>query len=255
MKETLYTIPLSEAFEEHDECPFCFIERKLEQDSIEFILGAAYMESDIRSETNKHGFCRHHHKMMFDYGNSLGNAIMLHSYFKILNQDLTKKMQKTTPGKNSVLSKFKKTKTEPEAKNTSLSSFIRKKEQDCFVCNRLKKTYERYLDTFFFLLKSDSDFYKTIKESKGFCLHHFADLMNMAEHKLNSTQLAQFQETVFPLMLENLNRVEEELAWFIEKFDYRNRDADWKNSKDAVPRGIQKITGGYPADPVFKKNT
>ena len=31
MKETLYTIPLNDAVNANDECPFCFIEREVEQ--------------------------------------------------------------------------------------------------------------------------------------------------------------------------------------------------------------------------------
>ena len=31
------------------------------------------------------------------------------------------------------------------------------------------------------------------------------------------------------------------------------KDADWKNSKDALQRGMQKLKGGYPADQVYKK--
>ena len=38
------------------------------------------------------------------------------------------------------------------------------------------------------------------------------------------------------------------------KFDYRNKDADWKNSKDAIQRGMQKLKGGYPADAPYKMN-
>ena len=41
MKEKLYTIPLNDAVNENDECPFCFIERKLEQDMINFVLGSS----------------------------------------------------------------------------------------------------------------------------------------------------------------------------------------------------------------------
>ena len=33
----------------------------------------------------------------------------------------------------------------------------------------------------------------------------------------------------------------------------RNKDADWKNSKDAIQRGMQKLKGGYPADPVYQQ--
>ena len=64
MKEKLYTIPLNDAVNENDECPFCFIERKLERDALDFTLGSSssYMESDIRAQTDAAGFCREHTK-------------------------------------------------------------------------------------------------------------------------------------------------------------------------------------------------
>ena len=40
----------------------------------------------------------------------------------------------------------------------------------------------------------------------------------------------------------------------IAKFDYRNAAADWKNSKDAVSRSMQKLQGLHPADPPYKKD-
>lgn len=40
-----------------------------------FILGSAYMEDDIRAKTDATGFCRHHFKMMYDYGNRLGTRL------------------------------------------------------------------------------------------------------------------------------------------------------------------------------------
>ena len=46
MKEKLYTIELHDALQAGDECPFCWLERKLEQSAIEFVLGSSYMESD-----------------------------------------------------------------------------------------------------------------------------------------------------------------------------------------------------------------
>ena len=65
----------------------------------------------------------------------------------------------------------------------------------------------------------------------------------------------EFYDTMLPLMKENLSRVYEDVAWFIEKYDYKNRDADWKNSKDAIQRGMQKLRGSDPslAPHVLKK--
>ena len=53
-------------------------------------------------------------------------------------------------------------------------------------------------------------------------------------------------------MEANMQRISEDVSWLVEKFDYRNKDADWKNSKDAIQRGMQKLKGGYPADPAYK---
>ena len=47
-------------------------------------------------------------------------------------------------------------------------------------------------------------------------------------------------------------RILEEVDWVEKKFDYLYKDADWKNSRDAVQRAMQKIVGGYPADPPYK---
>lgn len=55
-------------------------------------------------------------------------------------------------------------------------------------------------------------------------------------------------------MEKNMERLQEDVSWLVEKFDYRNKDADWKNSKDAIQRGMQKLKGGYPADPVYKQS-
>ena len=83
MKETLYTIPLNDAVNADDECPFCFIEREVEQDLLDFALGSgsSYMESDVREATDKAGFCREHFKKMFDYGNTLGNGWILKTHY------------------------------------------------------------------------------------------------------------------------------------------------------------------------------
>jgi hypothetical protein len=37
-----------------------------------------------------------------------------------------------------------------------------------------------------------------------------------------------------------MQRVNDDLEWFINKFDYRFQDEPWKNSKDAIPRTIIK---------------
>ena len=108
------------------------------------------------------------------------------------------------------------------------------------------------MDTFFYLWKQDEEFRNKIRDSKGFCLSHFGDLCETADRKLSDREKEGFYNMLMPLMEQNMQRLAEDVAWLVEKFDYSNKDADWKNSKDAIQRGMQKLKGGYPADPPFK---
>lgn len=248
MKETLYTIPLMDAFMAEDECPFCNIRRKLEQDSLDFLLGSAssYMESDIRAKTNQYGFCSEHYRKMFKYGNSLGNALMLQSYMQELQKGLHKKLTGFTVSKPSLFHKGKKDSS--ASSGNSVAAFCAKHVSNCYICRRNDDTFERYIDTFFSMIRSDEEFYKLFKASKGFCLQHFGILTQAAPSKLNSRQTEDFYHDLFPIMEQSFKRLNEDISWFVDKFDYRNKDADWKNSRDAVQRCMQKVTTRYPAD-------
>ena len=251
MKEKLYTIPLNDAVNANDECPFCFMERKLEQDLINFVLGngSSYMESDIRSQTDKQGFCRFHFKKMYDYGNTLGNAWILKTHYKHVLDQMEKHFQEYTSVK---MKFFEKKKYSSDRKN-SIGRWTVENNDSCFICNRFHNEYPRYLDTFLYLFEKDSAFKEKILHGKGFCLTHFGDLCEHAEMYLNAEQKKDFFPPLFDVMNQNINRLYEDISWLIEKFDYENKDADWKNSKDALQRGIQKLKGGYPADPAFRK--
>lgn len=252
MKENLATIPLIDAFHTNDECPFCNLERSAEQHAISFILGSAYMEDDIREKTDQMGFCRHHNKMMYDYGNRLGNALILSTHLKKINQELSMELKKFTPEKSSFLGRLKKTEIKGDMPKTALGNWLYEKECTCYVCDHFKNIYGRYLDTFFHLYKKDKDFRQLFLKSKGFCLHHFRDLVETAEQKLTDSEKKEFYPSVFGLMQENLERIQKEVEWFVEKNDYRNADKPLGTSVDSIQRAMQKCNGGYPADPIFK---
>ena len=250
MKEKLYMIPLNDAVNANDECPFCFIERKIEQDLLDFVLGSgsSYMESDIREQTDKAGFCRTHFKKMFDYGNTLGNGWILKTHYMRIRGEFEKQTKAYTPGKTSFKSKFKK---DSDSVNP-VTAWVRTKEDSCYICNYYKEHYDRYLDTFFWMYRDDAEFRKKIQDGKGFCLTHFGDLCEALESKLPEKERAEFYQMLCNLTKDNLDRLQEDVNWLIEKFDYLNKDADWKNSRDAIQRGMQKLKGGYPADAPHK---
>ena len=251
MKEKLYTIPLNDAVNANDECPFCFLERKLEQDLMDFVLGggSSYMESDVRAATDKAGFCRTHFKKMFDYGNTLGNAWILKTHYSKTMEEMKKQFRGHAPVK---MGFFEKKNSSEERKN-SIGRWSADRDNTCYICDRFRDEYPRYLDTFLYLYEKDPDFKQKILQGKGFCLTHFGDLCEHAGMSLNQKQQEEFFPPLFDLMTRNMERIYEDISWLIEKFDYENKDADWQNSKDALQRGMQKLKGSYPADPVYKK--
>ena len=247
MKEKLYTIPLNDAVNANDECALCNVVRSLERDAIDFVVGpgASYMESDIREATDKTGFCKHHFQMMYEYGNSLGNALILKTHVIKMRKSLKKEMDSFKPGKTSMFSK---------GDESNVEKFLTDNSCKCYVCNYYKDTYLRYIDTFFYLYENDSEFSQKVKDGKGFCLEHMNDLIKAAPRFLKKDKLDEFYKLLFDVEERNLARIEEDISWFVDKFDYRYKDADWKNSKDAIPRTIQKLVGGYPADGPYKES-
>lgn len=259
MKEQLHTIPLIDAFRENDECPFCFVERKTEEHTLDFVLGpgASYMEPDVREATDAAGFCRSHYKKLFDYGNRLGIGLILKTHVKKLNEELDEQIRMFAPSHVSFLEKLGRKKRSGQsfagkasrdnaAPHTPLGAWAISREESCYICKINRDNFQRYLETFFDMYRKDSEFQTAFKEGKGFCLPHFGKLVDAAEMTFSDKEKPDFYQILFPLMQENMERLYQDLDWFCDKFDYRNKDADWKTSKDAIPRGIQKAAGGYP---------
>ena len=250
MKAQLHTIPVTEAFASGDECPFCNLRRQAEQSAIRYAAGpaASYMEPDFRAETDKTGFCPGHMQKLFDYGNALGAALMVQSHLMTLRENLRSEIEAfEAPAKRGLFAK------KHPAQEDSLSERIRSQVDRCFICERREDTMERYFETFFVMLK-DPEFRAQVENGKGFCMVHFGELLEKAEAYLPNGQRAWFYQTVFPLMEENLRRIQEDLDWLVCKYDYRYLQADWKNSRDALQRSMQKIAGIYPADKPYKND-
>ena len=66
MRESILTIPISEILEPREGCPICRMRDMLEQRTVEYIMGAAMMEPDVRIETNRAGFCSAHFAQMLN---------------------------------------------------------------------------------------------------------------------------------------------------------------------------------------------
>ena len=251
MREKIDTIPMNDAFDSGDECPFCYLERQAEQRAIKYTIGpgASYMEPEIRAITDQEGFCRHHFKMMHEYRNALGCALILQTYYTGLLMELEAKLDDyELPPKKGLFRKKPAEQTE-----NPLLTWMREKQESCFVCRQMEQSMQRYYDTFFAMLK-DADFRAKVESSKGFCMHHFRVLVEESAKSLPNSQRDWFREKIPALMRENLLRLKADLDRFVQKNDYRNAALPWENAMDAVPRGMQKLQGGHPADPEFRNS-
>ena len=231
MKEQLFTIPVGDAFRTDCECPVCKLYEDLEKESIEFVMGPSYMEDDVRMETNETGFCSHHIQKMYGYQNRLGLALMLHTHMKRTNDRIETLLKSQTSPKKGL---FGKKETDP------LTEYLETLENSCYVCNRMHRIFDRYLDTVLYCYDKDSDFRAVFQQGKGVCTKHYADLRTAACTKWSGRKLDTFLGDLNRLYLDNMKRVTDDLEWFTDKFDYRNENAPWKNSKDALPRSIIK---------------
>ncbi|MBR2781957.1 MAG: hypothetical protein IKE00_01305 [Oscillospiraceae bacterium] len=252
MKEQIYTIPLNESFDSGDECPFCFLERNVERSAINYAVGpeASYMESDVRGLTNEQGFCTHHMKSLYDYGNSLGSALILQSYYKLLMDDFRDQLEHfDQPAKRGL---FSKSKQNSDDTTPPLVKWSRRRQSTCYVCGKIESNMQRYYETFFMMSKTE-DFRRKVESSKGFCMRHFGELVASAQSNLPNGQREWFYQTVFSLMKDNMDRVKADLDDFVGMFDYHQQNTIMPaNTRDALSRSMQKLKGLHPADPPFK---
>lgn len=225
MRESILTIPIHEVFEPNDGCPFCRMRDMLEQRCIEFIMGAAMMEPNVRIETNEQGFCITHYNMMLKAENRLSLALMLSTHIdEIRKSDFEKK--NIFDSKKPKLYKLART------------------YNDCFVCNQIDKNMQRLMTTFFEMFSKDEAFRKLFESQKTICLPHYEMIMSMSEKKLKKDMLPVFQKICTDIVKRNLDELYTDTCHFIKMYDYRNtgKDADWGNSKDSIERTIKFLT-------------
>ena len=236
-KDEIYTIPVNDGFNEDCECAFCAMQQKLEQDMLDFVLSPSYMEEDVRGETNAKGFCRTHMEQLYRRENSLGVALIMQSQFDHQRKYVMELAKGGAPAKKGGLFGKKQTETDP------VRTYIENQPHTCYICDRTQDTLKRYLGAFFILWKKDAAFREKVLNSKAFCLVHFLMLLQAADEHLSAKDAAAFKEQIIALPQKNDERIAEDINWFTLKFDYRYQKEPWKNSKDAVPRTIQKVNG------------
>lgn len=165
MRDDICTIPVSEGFEEKDGCPICRMRAIAEKRVIDYIMGAAMMEPDVRVSTNELGFCRDHFDQMMKAGNRLSLALILDSHLQEIDKQI-----------------FAEGKIFKPSEKKSLYKAVRL-EETCFVCSKLNFGMSHMIDTVYRLYASDKDFRKLYSEQTELCLPHYRLLMQYLPEK------------------------------------------------------------------------
>ena len=228
MKETIYTIPINEAYDVKCGCPMCRLEKDLEAASIDYIMGAAMMEPDVRQETNRLGFCPEHFRQMLLVKKRLSLALMLESYLNDLNQ-------KCLPEDTAKLGK---------RDLERISNDLRCASDDCFVCRQLGDRMEKYCRNIIYLWRTDAGFRQKTREQEFFCLHHLAELFEHAQKGIDKKSIPEFiADHTAATRRISLSHAEHVSA-FCKSFDHRfNNIPLTDEAKRSVENSIEFLNG------------
>ena len=227
MRDDICTIPVSEGFEEKDGCPLCRMRAIAEKRVIDYIMGAAMMEPDVRVNTNELGFCRDHFGQMMKAGNRLSLALILDSHL----QEIDKQM-------------FDDSKLFKPSEKKRLYRAVRL-EETCFVCSKLNFGMSHMVDMIYRMYQKEEDCRALYAEQTELCLPHYTLLMQYIPDYMDKDTKKEFKKASKQLAQGYLKELTADVRHFCEMFDYHNNseDADWGNSKDAIERTVAYLNG------------
>ncbi len=227
MRQDICTIPISEVFEQNDGCPICRMRETVEKRIVEYIMGAAMMEPDVRIETNRLGFCERHFDMMLANRGRLQLALILESHIDEISKNIFEKKLFNSSSKKG-----------DKAKRISDS---------CFVCSKVDWGFENMIKTLFLSYESDKEFRAMFDSQPSICLKHYELLMNSVEKKNLKKYKSEFEKNLTRLAGVYAKALHEDLQKYVSMYDYRTdkEKLDWGTSRDSVERSIAFLNGRY----------
>lgn len=225
MRDDICTIPVSEVFEENCGCPICRMKQTIEKHIVDYIMGAAMMEPDIRIETNKAGFCRNHLDEMLSHKGRLSLALMLETHLDTLYDDIFKRKLFNTA--------------------KSKAGKVKRVSETCFICDKIEWGMERMIATLFSCYETQADFRKLFEEQTEFCLPHFELLVSSFNKKDMPKHGDEFLKTLSDIIGKYISGLKSDVHNYTKIYSYHNNkdDCDWERSKNSVERAVAFLSG------------
>ncbi len=230
MKEDICTIPVNEVFAVKDGCPICRMRKELEGRALDFVLGAAMMEPDVRHETNRLGFCPTHFGKMCEKSNRLSFALILESHLIEIKEAVFERC------KPNVLKS--PAKSAQESANAASGIF-----ETCYICERVKRSLDKELNTFYTMWKDDGEFRRNVVSQPYYCLQDYALLVKKGEKLLDKKHFSNFYTAMTQATSLGLSGFKDDISAFCKMFDYHNNGSDFGKLRDAIKNAIAFLTG------------
>ena len=242
MKLELERIPVWDGVRSGSECFICDLMGEAQGDAIAFYLGSSVMNPETRVRVNESGFCPSHWQMLLAANKPQGLSLMGDTYLSTTREKMKEAIGDLRRAKGA-----RATKRAVERYKEQL----REREAGCLVCTAMEGRLMRYLFTTAYLWEQEEEFRNALLASKGFCLHHFALLLERGQEAVSKGRYDAFVAEMTRLETENLDRIARDLHWMTQMYKSENRDKEWNGSEDAHRRGVDKMTGLHRViDPV-----
>ena len=212
---------IKEKFNTDCECPLCEIKKVVEEQFLHEFLNDAVMEDNTRIKVGKNGFCARHFDMLFNRQNKLSVALQIGTRVD--------KLQPLFEPQLNVRSAIK------------LAQALEKSSTTCVICELVEESMVKYYKTIAQMFERERDFFKTLISSKGFCIHHYAELLKYSRHAGFVSK--EYLKILGNTQKRNMERLQEELKKFCDKHDYRNALEPLGSAETALPRMREKLYG------------
>lgn len=217
-------IRIYEGFKECNGCVFCTLIDKYENKILSNISQDLVMDLEFFPKFGlEYTFCDEHIAKFDIAKDKLGMAIMLKKLVSIQKERINNKQ---------VLNKK--------------ISLIKTRKQKCFICEKVKSEAILIdLEIALNLWRSNEKFRELYKKQKMFCFEHFELLLQLAKKMLNRNEYKALETNTMEIQKRYYTQLDDDIAWFINKFDYRYNEKPWYNSKDAIERAKKVLKRLY----------
>lgn len=219
MRESIISIPINDVFMVKEGCPICLMYEMLEQRCVEYILGAAMMDPEIRVMTNRYGFCYDHLITMAQKNKKLPLALLLKSHLDELEQ-------------SQITSRIRSKKEAFSAAN------------DCYICREIESNVTKLIENAVTLFTTDGSFRQLYRQQQYFCFKHYDQMGQIASETLKRKDLEVFMDTTTELTRNYLTDLQHDIYEFATMFDYRNSSQELDESTlHSIENTINFLTG------------